>query len=490
MANKKSRSFRLRLRTANAMVALCILIFLILFNFCNRYVLGRYNDLLQAYNGIQDYYDQMEEASMLIKDYLYTESDESMKQYQKAYESAVESLNQLKSNTYIKDIWRFQLLENMTEEYNQLCEEIAEDFRNDIIDYEENYDTLQRYYYLISSTDGDYYEMITKSMQEQKVILTHMKDLTEALTLFLIGILLSWMVYYTYQVMKSLTKPLELLLHNIQKVKEGKYDLSQISDSGQEMEELCDALNSMAMQIQKNFDHERENANLEKRLLAQENENLRKDELLAQSELRMLQNQINPHFLFNTLNMINRLVEQKETTIASDMILKTSLLLRYALDMENKISDIHSELKAIRAYIDIQNLRLGDRIEFIVHIVQEEVIGRVPIPGMILQPLVENSIKHGLNDVMEDGEVEIYIDIEERRLLISVSDNGEGMEQSEVRSMLENDYQKLDGESHLGLYNVIKRLEMFYKHRIEIHIDSDVQCGFSVMFKIDIDDYL
>lgn len=250
------------------------------------------------------------------------------------------------------------------------------------------------------------------------------------------------------------------------------------------MEELCLALNDMADQIQKNFDAERQKANLEKRLLAQENESLRKDELLIQSELQMLQNQINPHFLFNTLNMINRLVEIGETQTASDMILKTSQLLRYGLDMQNKISDLRKELEAIRAYIDIQKLRLGDRIDFIVHVEHEDEINDIRIPGMILQPLVENSLKHGLSNVMQDGEVEIFITKEDQIITISVSDNGEGMSQDKLNEFIKNSYQKDDGKNHLGLYNVIKRLEMFYREHIEIQIESDIDCGFSFTARI------
>ena len=332
---KQSKSFRSRLKTANLLVVFCILLFLVVFNISNSNVLARYNDLLQAYNGMLEYYDQMEEASINFKDYLYTESKESMAKYQKSYDLASESLTLLKENQYIEEGWRFQLLENMTKKFNGLCTQIAEDFNHDVPSYEEDYDTLQRYYYLISNTSSDYYQMITKSMQTQKTILTKMKEITDASSILLVVILSFWVIYYMRHIMNSLTKPLDQLLLNIQKVKEGKYDLRQISDSSQEMEELCVALTSMAQQIQKNFDNEREKAGLQRQLLEKKNESLKKDELLAQSELRMLQNQINPHFLFNTLNMINRLVEQNETQVASDMIIKTSSLLRYGLDMQN-----------------------------------------------------------------------------------------------------------------------------------------------------------
>lgn len=482
---KKSKSFRKRMHSANFVLIICILVFLFVFNSINSSVLQKYNDLLQAYNLMLDYYGNIEEASTHIKDYLYTDSEQAMQKYEASYQEASDCLIKLEKKTYIEESWRFALLKNMSKKYDALCHKIANDFNHDIKDYEKNYDTLQRYYHLIFNTSSDYYQMITKSMQNEEVKLSQLKTLTTASSFLLVVILSIWILYFMYHIMNSLSKPLDLLLHNINKVKEGKYDLRLISDSGQEMEELCLALNDMAEQIQQNFDAERQKANLEKRLLAQENESLRKDELLIQSELQMLQNQINPHFLFNTLNMINRLVEIGETQTASDMILKTSQLLRYGLDMQNKISDIKKELEAIRAYIDIQKLRLGDRIDFIVHIEHEEEIHDVRIPGMILQPLVENSLKHGLSNVMADGEVEIFISKENQIITISVSDNGEGMSQEELDAFIKDSYQKKDGKNHLGLYNVIRRLEMFYRDRIQIQIESDLDCGFSFTAKID-----
>lgn len=481
---KKSKSFRKRMHSANFILIICILIFLFVFNSINSNVLRKYNDLLQAYNLMLEYYGNMEEASTHIKDYLYTDSEQAMQKYETSYNQASNCLKSLEKKTYIQESWRFSLLENMSKKYDQLCHKIARDFDNDKPDYEENYNTLQQYYRLIFNTSSDYYQMITKSMQSEEVRLSQLKTLTTGFSFLLVLILSIWVLYFMYHIMNSLSKPLDLLLHNINKVKEGKYDLRLISDSGQEMEELCLALNDMADQIQKNFDAERQKANLEKRLLAQENESLRKDELLIQSELQMLQNQINPHFLFNTLNMINRLVEIGETQTASDMILKTSQLLRYGLDMQNKISDLRKELEAIRAYIDIQKLRLGDRIDFIVHVEHEDEINDIRIPGMILQPLVENSLKHGLSNVMQDGEVEIFITKEDQVITISVSDNGEGMSQDKLNEFIKNSYQKDDGKNHLGLYNVVKRLEMFYREHIEIQIESDIDCGFSFTARI------
>ena len=96
--------------------------------------------------------------------------------------------------------------------------------------------------------------------------------------------------------------------------RQGEYDLSDISNTSIEMENLCIALDDMAQHVQKNIENEKEKAALKHQLLEKENENLKKDELLALSELKMLQNQINPHFLFNTLNMIYKTAYRENAT--------------------------------------------------------------------------------------------------------------------------------------------------------------------------------
>lgn len=99
-------------------------------------------------------------------------------------------------------------------------------------------------------------------------------------------------------------------------------------------------------------------------------------------------------------------------------------------------------------------------------------------PGMILQPLVENAVRHGLKNVTHDGEVEIYLGADEESLTISVSDNGEGMPKEDAEALLQR-CAKAEESTQLGLFNVVQRLKMFFKDRADIRIDSDKDCGFS-----------
>lgn len=476
------KSIKYRFYRGNLLLAICVLSFLLFSNIYNNRIMQRYDNLMQAYLNVENTYNKFNEASMYLKEYLYTENKSTLQKYHIKMLEAIDKVKILKNNSIILNGQRFQLLENMYASYNETCINII---YNEDTKYEENYNLLQRYEKLIMATSSEYYELVTVSMQNEKEELNMIKKVIHILSILLLCIVLFWIFYFVYNIIHFIMKPLDQILLNIQKIKEGKYDLSNVSMTSIEMEQLCCAVNEMAEQVQKNFEYERDKAKLKQELLKQENENLRKDELLTQSELKMLQNQINPHFLFNTLNMIHCLVSTNQTKVASQMILHTSQLLRYGLEMQNSISTISLELKAIKSYIEIQKLRVSDRIEFVLNIENEDVIGNMNIPGMILQPLVENSIKHGLNNCMEDGEVEIYIAKENSIVTIEVSDNGVGMPQELMNEKIalynSSDY----NEPHFGLYNVIRRLQAFYKERVEIKIITDINSGFSFIIHIE-----
>lgn len=203
-----------------------------------------------------------------------------------------------------------------------------------------------------------------------------------------------------------------------------------------------------------------------------------------QAEYLALQNQINPHFLFNTLNMIYRMSLKEGADDAADMLMKTSQLLRYGLDNQKRISSLRNEIEMIGKYIEIQKKRLGKRVRFILEYGDgQEQISNISMPGMILQPLVENALQHGLHDVTENGEVVISIQQQDNVITISVSDNGKGMKPQDLEELILNDYQ-MKGGTHLGLYNVIRRLEMYFHDQIQISLHSDEGCGFEVFMEI------
>lgn len=473
-------SFRKQIFQYNTIVIGAVFSALIFYIFLNFYTIDEYENAFNQYRHVNGFYESLDNATDYLKDYLYTDVNDSYASYEQEIRNTERHLKDLKDTT-MEEKWKTQLLSNMLESYKEQVQKTKEVFNRNLPSYSEEYTKLLEQFDLIKKTSNIFYENMTHNMEIQTAQFQQLKLYTILFSIGFALILIVGLVYYTIATAKGISDPLTLILKNIALIKQGSYDLTKISNTNIEMHELCEALEEMAVNIQNQITMTKENADLEKKLLETENENLKKDELLVQSELKMLQNQINPHFLFNTLNMTYKLALAEHATKCSEMIEQISILLRYGLEKQNKMSDLKSEIQAVQNYVSIQEKRLGDRVRFEFFISDD--LPNLTIPGMILQPLVENSLEHGLRDCESDGEVIITLRFDEPYVYIQISDNGKGMDSEKCETMLLNGFHDASGE-HLGLYNVTKRLEMFYQDQVDISVDSAVDCGFSFTIKI------
>ena len=479
MKAAKKISFRAKIRKTMLMTGIVLFLIMVLSNFFNYSTRISYNRVLDGYDTLHAYYEHVESASDYVKSYLSTDSEETLRQYHDMMEAAHRDAELLRSNTGLNESWRYDLLENMLVSFEQVVDNVLVLYQNSngSGEYRTNYDMFIVSGDLIADTSSDYYSLITASMSDHRDTMEMLQNLTWISFIIAFVLVIFWFIYYDRSVNHMLGRPLEEILRNIEQIRQGQYDLKDISSSSLEITQLCEALEDMAHSVSQNIETMQERDRLEKLLLEQENENLKKDELLAQSELKMLQNQINPHFLFNTLNMIYRMSLKEGADDAADM-------LRYGLDNQKRISSLRNEIEMIGKYIEIQKKRLGKRVRFILEYGDgQEQISNISMPGMILQPLVENALQHGLHDVTENGEVVISVQQQDNVITISVSDNGKGMKPQDLEELILNDYQ-MKGGTHLGLYNVIRRLEMYFHDQIQISLHSDEGCGFEVFMEI------
>ena len=486
MKTAKKTTFRAKMRKTMLVMGIVLFLVMVMTNIFNYFTKISYNQVLDGYDTLHAYYVHVESASDYVKSYLSTDSEETLRQYHDMMEAAHRDAELLRSNTGLNESWRYDLLENMLVSFEQVVDNVLVLYQNSngSGEYRTNYDMFIVSGDLIADTSSDYYSLITASMSDHRDTMEMLQNLTWISFIIAFVLVIFWFIYYDRSVNHMLGRPLEEILRNIEQIRQGKYDLKDISSSSLEITQLCEALEDMAHSVSQNIETMQERDRLEKLLLEQENENLKKDELLAQSELKMLQNQINPHFLFNTLNMIYRMSLKEGADDAADMLMKTSQLLRYGLDNQKRISSLRNEIEMIGKYIEIQKKRLGKRVRFILEYGDgQEQISNISMPGMILQPLVENALQHGLHDVTENGEVVISIQQQDNVITISVSDNGKGMKPQDLEELILNDYQ-MKGGTHLGLYNVIRRLEMYFHDQIQISLHSDEGCGFEVFMEI------
>lgn len=193
--------------------------------------------------------------------------------------------------------------------------------------------------------------------------------------------------------------------------------------------------------------------------------------LVSQAELRALQAQINPHFLFNALNTLYGTIDRRSHQ-ARRMVLNLADIFRYVLQGDRTVIPLSEELRIVAAYLDIETVRLGDRLE--TELVCSESVGATLIPILSVQPLVENAVKHGIAAKQGRGRVCVRAAKNSKGLLVSVEDTGVGFERSRTRSHTGTGF---------GLENVRRRLTLCYGSEADLQIQSS-EAGTIVTFLV------
>jgi sensor histidine kinase YesM len=216
--------------------------------------------------------------------------------------------------------------------------------------------------------------------------------------------------------------------------------------------------------ITDNYDHMVEQIvrknELERELNRQQMDNLEIKNLLHKAELDMLQMQMNPHFLFNTLNSISALCEMEGAPRASEMVGRLSNILRHALTKLSERVPLSREIDAARDYILIQQTRFGGRPAFREEL--EEAALDFEIPCMMIQPLIENAIVHGFERANPSDEIVLGVRVESDDVVISVRDNGRGIEPDQLEQLLYGVNAAKGGGHGIGLDNVLRRMRLIY----------------------------
>ncbi|MDD3172711.1 MAG: sensor histidine kinase [Herbinix sp.] len=261
----------------------------------------------------------------------------------------------------------------------------------------------------------------------------------------------------------NITKPLSELADNMERLGTGELQVTVPVRSEDEIGMLAKQFNKMTEQIQN--------------LIAQVYTEQRAK---RKFEFSVLQAQINPHFLYNTLNSVCSLVSMRKSEDANTMIRAIGQFYRTALSNGKTIIPIEDEISNIKNYIQIQSMRYGDKIRYNIDI--EENIMKEYIVKLTLQPLIENSIYHGVKELSTIGEIEILGRIEGDNILISVIDNGVGIPEDILTELLKRD--DAYNENSFGLYNIHQRIQIYFGKEYGLWIKSEVGKGTNATVKI------
>lgn len=260
-------------------------------------------------------------------------------------------------------------------------------------------------------------------------------------------------LFFSRFVAKSITLPIQRLCDSMERVQEGDFSVSDIVvDSENEIGSLTKSFNVMTQRI-----HE---------LMAQ---NIREQEAKRKSELKALQSQINPHFLYNTLDSIIWMAEGKKNEEVVLMTASLARLLRQSISNEDELVSIGQEIEYARGYLTIQKMRYKDKLEFWIEV--EPSILNIRLIKLVLQPVIENAIYHGLKYKESRGLLLVKGFMKNGNAVLQVIDDGVGMDQETLDHIYER--HKVDYHSNgVGIYNVQKRLQLYYGNEYGIVYES------------------
>lgn len=300
--------------------------------------------------------------------------------------------------------------------------------------------------------------------------------------LLIIVLILILSIIISFIIASFLLKPVERFKQTMRIVGEGDFSQVMSYSGNNEIGEIIRSHNDMVLRlngvIHENLKMMEENAN----------NKLRENELLSlktQAELKMLQAQINPHFLYNTLEAVNMRSMKNGNSEISLIVGSLAEMFRYSVSNGVGKVPLAKELSHVQNYMSIQQIRFGDQFKYELEV--HEHLTQIAVVKFILQPIVENCLKHGLSGFEEGGIIRIKVFGKDELLFIEVSDNGIGMNNdtvirvnAEFQRSLDNQIDGYENQGGIGLSNVYHRLRLFYKDQVAMKVDSSPMKGTKV----------
>ena len=276
-----------------------------------------------------------------------------------------------------------------------------------------------------------------------------------------IPIILFIIILLALYISGKISMPIMKLEKGMKKVQEGNFDTQiNIVKGEKEVIELANSFNIMMKKIKDLIE-----------------ENKLEQEAKRKSEFEVLQSQINPHFLYNTLDSISWMAESGNNDAVVEMITALARLFRVSISKGKTIITVDEELEHEKNYKLIQKVRDKDKFEY--EILASEEVKKLKTPKLILQPLIENSLYHGIEYMVDEGYIKIKADIEDEMLVYKIEDNGLGMSDEQIKKIfdiVENNSSKKRG-SGVGVRNINERIKLMYGNNYGLKIQSKLEEG-------------
>lgn len=386
------------------------------------------------------------------------EEDDSLKSPYALIDELREDFKELAEITTDKDsrMWLLSLLRNLS-----TLRDRVDDIRFNLEEgnrYDENIQMLDNNIYILTELIQDdiqyYIYFQTQSIEQLKNSLNDQVETFLAVFGIMVVVIVIIAVIATGYVVRSITKPVRALSGAAKKIADGDFSTRVKVATKDEIGTLAENVNEMSGRLEE--------------MVQKIKEDERK---MRHTELRLLQEQINPHFLYNTLDTIVWLVEGNSPDKAVNMVVSLSDFFRIVLSKGKDIITIREEEQHIRSYLEIQQVRYRDILEYDIRI-PEELYG-YKILKLTLQPIVENSLYHGIKVKRGKGTILVTGVLKDDKIYFDITDTGVGMSKEEldsIRNKLTRPCKETD--SGFGLANVNERIRMNYGPEYGVTIDS------------------
>jgi two-component system sensor histidine kinase YesM len=306
-------------------------------------------------------------------------------------------------------------------------------------------------WYMVLAIPRDYYMRDITKLKNVIIPITF----TTALLTALLSILVS----------RGITRPLRFLSGAMEDFGQGNFDINCQVDSEDEIGRLSHTFNQMVMDMNSLV-----NTVYEQKVMKQE------------AQMKSLQMQINPHFLYNTLDTINWMARIRHVDEIGDMVAALSNMMRYSLEKKSFVR-LGEEVKSLKDYIAIQNYRYRDKM--VAEIEIDESLMSLYIPRLLIQPILENAIVHGIEEKLDKGHILVAARREDEDLYIQIMDDGVGMTEETMSHILREDYSmKKSGHTSIGVVNVNRRIQMIYGKDYGLLVQSVLGAGTKITIHI------
>lgn len=324
----------------------------------------------------------------------------------------------------------------------------------------EGYSVIDKEKYYVNKKEIYYSNLVLYTISSVGYVVDNFIDKMIYIIIFFFTILAA--MYYAAKIIaEKKTKVIEEIVKAIENIKTGDLETRLNVDTNDEFGIIADSYNEMLLNIKKLIEINKEEAKHS-----------------AVMEIKQLESQFNPHFLFNTLEMLRYTIKY-DTSVANKIIINISSLLRFSIENKSSEVSLQRDLLYTKNYLEIQKYRFGENFDY--EIKAEEDLENYYVPKLIIQPVIENAIKHGYTQV-EKMIIYIRVKTVKEKLIISVYNNGKEIEKEildEIREKLKNKKAE-EFKNHIGLYNIFRRIQLMYGEKYGLRILSRKDKGTSV----------